>query len=375
MMMKVLIFRICCLAVTIGTMLVHIIQTNSSITTTLFIMSGILCFYFLLPLTKKPLYSYLAILLLITLYSFASIQLVYVLPLFAFIMVEATLQLKDRSFYLLFSLSIGAIATFTLLQYIAFYDMLLMMIIVLCCFMLNYYVKQVDHKEKVFEQLLSQYRQLKRMSVEQEQFVRAEERTKIARDIHDSVGHKLTSLLMQLEMMSIQNSTDSIQEAKQLARDSLEETRFAVRQLKSFETSGIQSVIQLIRKLEMESRIYIRFTLEKGVLSLPISNQQSVVLYRVLQECLTNAMKHSSSKEVEVILKVNSLQHIQFEVKNKFISNLPFIKGFGLINMEERLKEIGGELRMVRTNEHFIVSGSFPFNLSKEEVKLEEKGV
>lgn len=375
-MMKVLIFRICCLSVTIGTMLVHIIQkTNSSITTTLFIMSGILCFYFLLPLTKKPFYSYLAILLLITLYSFASIQLVYVLPLFAFIMVEATLQLKDRTFYLLFSLSIGVIATFTLLHYIPFYDMLLMISIILCCFMLNHYVKEVGRKEKVFEQLLTQYRQLKRMSVEQEQFVRAEERTKIARDIHDLVGHKLTSLLMQLEMMSIQNSTDSIQEAKQLARDSLEETRFAVRQLKSFETSGIQSVIQLIRKLEMESRIYIRFTLEKGVLSLPISNQQSVVLYRVLQECLTNAMKHSSSKEVEVILKVNSLQHIQFEVKNKFISSLPFMKGFGLINMEERLKEIGGELRMVRTDEHFIVSGSFPFNLSKEEVKLEEKGV
>ena len=40
------------------------------------------------------------------------------------------------------------------------------------------------------------------MSVEQEQFARSEERTKIARDMHDSVGHKLTALLMQLEMMS-----------------------------------------------------------------------------------------------------------------------------------------------------------------------------
>lgn len=370
--MKVLIFRIGCLAVIIGSMLIHTISTNSSVTYTFFIISGILCFYFLLPLTKQPLYNYLAILLFIALCPFVSIPLEYLLPLFAFILIEATLQLKDKTLYLFFSFCIVVIITLTLLNHLPIYDMLLMMMIGLCCIILNYFVVQVDYKEKVFEQLLSQYRQLKRMSVEQEQFVRAEERTKIARDIHDSVGHKLTSLLMQLEMMSIQNSTDSIQEAKQLARDSLEETRFAVRQLKSFETSGIQSVIQLIRKLEMESRIYIRFTLEKGVLSLPISNQQSVVLYRVLQECLTNAMKHSRSKEVEVILKVNSLQHIQFEVKNKFISELPFIKGFGLINMEERLKEIGGELRMVRTNEQFIVSGSFPLKLSNHEEKLEE---
>lgn len=139
-----------------------------------------------------------------------------------------------------------------------------MISIIVCCVFLHRYLSEVELKNTLYEQLLSQFRKIKRDSVEQEELVRAEERTKIARDMHDSVGHKLTSLLMQLEMLSIQNNSESLSELKQLARESLEETRFAVRQLKSTETTGIQSVIQLIRKLEMESHLHIRFTIEKG---------------------------------------------------------------------------------------------------------------
>lgn len=52
--------------------------------------------------------------------------------------------------------------------------------------------------------LLSEYRNLKRRIVSEEEVARQEERTQIARDIHDSVGHKLTALLMQLEVFRMQ---------------------------------------------------------------------------------------------------------------------------------------------------------------------------
>ena len=252
---------------------------------------------------------------------------------------------------------------------ITLHSFILLMATLVCCVIIQRYFTQVELKNTLYEQLLSQFRQIKRDSVEQEELVRAEERTKIARDMHDSVGHKLTSLLMSLEMMSIQHNTESLTELKQLARESLEETRFAVRQLKSTETTGIQSVIQLIRKLEMESHLHIRFTIEKGVLSIPISNKQSIVLYRVLQECLTNAMKHSQSKEVDVILTVDSLQQLLFEVKNKVVSNLPLVKGFGLTNMEGRLREINGQLRVLRDDKNFIVRGTFPLQTIGEVLK------
>lgn len=344
----------------IGTLLIHTFQTKESFTITLFSITGIFCLYFLMPIVHNPLINFFLIHLLILLSSATSNNFLYWLPLVGFITVEGSFLLKGKRYYIFYTVSIIVGIIYFILNDLPISIFLLMATIFTLCFILYQYLENAQSKGLLYDQLLMEYRLLKRMSVEQEQLVRAEERTKIARDMHDSVGHKLTSLLMQLEVISIQNKTEGIQVAKQLARESLEETRYAVRQLKSPETTGIQSVIQLIRKLEMESRLHIRFTLEKGVLSLPLSNKQSVVLYRVLQESLTNAMKYSHSKDVEVILGVNSLQNVQFEVKNKLITDKPIIQGFGLSNMEERLKEIGGRLTILRTEQHFILKGTFP---------------
>ena len=55
-----------------------------------------------------------------------------------------------------------------------------------------------------YETLLSEYRNMKRRLITDEQHARQEERAQVGRDIHDSVGHKLTALLMQLEMHRMQ---------------------------------------------------------------------------------------------------------------------------------------------------------------------------
>ncbi|SOC21095.1 signal transduction histidine kinase [Ureibacillus xyleni] len=358
--MKSFLFRICCLMVSSGLIIIHTVTQKGNITLAIFIITGVLLLYFVMPLVKIALLNYLLILLLIALTIFISSDLTFILPLLAFILIESAFRLKERKYPLFIAIASTLCFSFFVFNMIALYSFLLMIAITVCCFFLHQYLSQVEMKTTLYEQLLSQFRKIKRDSVEQEELVRSEERTKIARDMHDSVGHKLTSLLMQLEMLSIENQTHNLIELKQLARESLEETRFAVRQLKSTETTGLQSVILLIRKLEMESHLHIRFTIEKGVLSIPISNEQSVVLYRVLQECLTNAMKHSQSKEVEVTLTVDSLHHILFEVKNKLVSDLPLVKGFGLTNMEGRLQEIHGQLRVLRDGKNFIVRGSFP---------------
>ncbi|WP_137729067.1 sensor histidine kinase [Lysinibacillus sp. SGAir0095] len=360
--MKLFICRLICSVLIYGTLFIHTIHEGVAITSTLFLVTGILFFYFLMPIIHKPLINYIMILFLIILSNFTTSSHLYWLPLIGFFVVEATFQLKGKQYYFFYAFSIAACIFFGIFHNIQIYVLLLMATIFVVSYLLFLYVENSLSKGAIYEQLIMEYRLLKRKSVEQELLVRAEERTKIARDFHDSVGHKMTSLLMQLEIISIQNKTDSLEVAKDLARESLEETRYAVRQLKSAETTGIQSVIQLIRKLEMESRLHIHFTLKNGVLSLPISNTESIVLYRVLQESLTNAMKHSHSKEVEVILGINSLHNLHFEVTNKLLSDRPVVQGFGLTNMEERLKEIGGELKVLRTEQQFILTGSIPIN-------------
>ncbi len=308
--------------------------SNDPMVSLVIILTIILLSYFLVPIVKRPILNYLIIVSVLPVSAFLNLNIEYLLIILSFFIIEGTLNLKarDYSIFIIYLLVVCIILSIVIL--LSLNSLLMVILLSICSIYLNYSVTLRKEKNELYEQLLLQYRKLKRLSVEQEELVRLEERTKIARDMHDSVGHKLTALLMQLEVMDLQNDKSNLHHLKQLARESLEETRYAVRQLKLNETSGIQSVIQLIRKLEMESHLMIKFTLEKGILSIPLSNDQSIVLYRVLQESLTNAMKHSDSKEVEVTLAMNSLQHVQFSVKNKALFSYPIVQGFGVIEHE-----------------------------------------
>ncbi len=220
----------------------------------------------------------------------------------------------------------------------------------------------VARKEQkaIYEELLGEYRQLKRMHLVAENNARLEERTKIARDIHDSVGHRLTALIMKLEMLAIQNADTQYDELKQMAKESLEETRLAVKALQTEESEGIATVVHLIRKLEAESHILVQFTVKQGILSMPISNEKSVILYRVIQEGLTNAMRHAESREVHISLGKSAIGAISFEIVNQVFTAKAFEFGFGLTNMKERVEQIGGNLEVYQTDKQFVVSGTIP---------------
>ncbi|GLC90539.1 sensor histidine kinase [Lysinibacillus piscis] len=353
--------RISCLLLLIFIFLFHTYQVNDALPIALFICATVLCLYFILPLLKGLRFlSYSCIVLLLFSSALLSLDILYVLPLIAFFIVESAFSLETKPYIFLLGLINVNSSLFIFLQWLPLYIALLLVVISSCALLLRHYIQLTTEKGELYTALLGQYRALKRLSVEQEQLVRAEERTNIARDMHDAIGHNLTALLMQVEMLSIQNTDQALEDIKQLARQSLDDTRYAVRQLKANDTYGIQSVLHLIRRLEMESRLHMRFTIEKGVLSVPISNRQSVVLYRVLQECLTNAMKYSDSKEVEILLGRDSLQQVCFSVKNKSLEQSAIVYGFGLKNMEERLHEIGGTFHVYQTEQYFIVEGTFP---------------
>lgn len=211
------------------------------------------------------------------------------------------------------------------------------------------------------KQQLTAYRQLKRKHVSQDKVAKAEERTRIAREIHDTVGHQLTALIMKLEMLYIKNKNDEYAELKQIANDSLTETRRAVEALQDAEIGGLSAVVQLIRKLEAENELHTTFTLKEGVLSIPLTNEQGIVLYRVIQEALTNVMRHSISKQVSIAIGKSPVQSLTFNITNPSASDHKFTHGFGLKNMQARVEEIGGKINIYELDGQFIVSGSIPY--------------
>jgi signal transduction histidine kinase len=223
-----------------------------------------------------------------------------------------------------------------------------------------------------YEALLEEYRKLKRQAKSNEEAARMEERTAIARQIHDSVGHKLTSLLMQLEMFRMNAEGEMRSQAeqmKQLAKASLEETRNAVKSLKEQEPGGIPAVIRLIRNLEAESYLQVQFNILPGALSVRLNNEQSIAVYRGIQEALTNAMRHGSSRRVKIQLESPGGRIFRFEVVNetdKGSETSQVREGFGLSAMRERTEKAGGKLELIHEGGRFIVRGTFPLEDEKE---------
>lgn len=212
--------------------------------------------------------------------------------------------------------------------------------------------------------LKDEFHSIKRQLIYNEESVRQEERNQIAREIHDAVGHRLTALLMQLEVERIKAPNPEVEskfaELKQLAQASLYDTREAVRALQSEETSGIQAIIQLIRKLEAESQLRLTITMQAGVLGVYLSNQQSVVIYRTIQEALTNMMRHSSSRQASIEFQIIANTQLRFTVSHPIKEKIQIKEGFGLKNIRARLIEIDGRLTLDQLNQSFNLSGQFP---------------
>jgi len=341
----------------------------------IFICAAVIALFYFLLISQYRFYLFAAthIILLVTHVFVSATNNPFPILLIIYFSILATKLLTNKEFKLLAISTMIALTASLIIDLNRWPALLFISFFYYIANLTNELLTDRNDQRKLYEELLGEYRTLKRLALASEEEARYQERTKIARDIHDSVGHKLTALLMQLEVLSIQNgesevNQDHLNELKKLAKESLEETRYAVRTLKSSEQEGISTILQLIKKLEAESHILVHFTTKQGILNVKLTNDQSVVLYRVIQEGLTNAMRHAHSKEVQVILGRTATLDIEFLIKNRVYNAKPFEEGFGLSNMRKRVEELGGTLSIYQTENEFVIRGMIPI---QNEVVLE----
>lgn len=330
---------------------------------TIFIFSAFLGIYFFLPVARRRISLYMAMILVLVVFPFidGGFSNIYVYWVFLYIHMESLFSLSRRSFQI-FTLihMIFAVGWLFFEPALSVEWVVFVLFYYYLSWRLNHELYEKEMKQDLYEKLLGEFRSLKRQTYEAQRAARLEERTNIAREIHDSVGHKLTALIMKLQMLALKEQSQDIEELKTLAAASLDETRQAVRALKTDEIEGLASVLQLIRKLESESHIILDLTIRKGVLTARLSNRQNIVLYRVIQEALTNAMRHSRSRDVKVVLGLNALGDLDFRIENKVSPDYSFEWGFGLTGMKDRLSQVNGHLEVYVKDEWFIVKGSIP---------------
>ncbi len=290
----------------------------------------------------------------------------YVVLIHMLIIAEAVFYLSMKKSFIVIGIQLGSILFITIkatppTSMLIWFGMVYVLVVIA---LIHYQTihKRARELEKKNNALLDEYRKMKRQLMVEEELARIDERNMIGREIHDSVGHKLTALLMQFEAFRLSardQDKENITNLKELIEQSLEETRKAVKSFKQEEIGGLQGIIRLIRKLEVESFMKIHFSVKHGAFAAPLTGEQSFAIYRAVQEALTNIMKHSATREAQVMFEAPGGSIFRFEVINRAIPNSLFQEGYGLKAMRERLEKVGGSLEVIQVEDHFSVKGTF----------------
>lgn len=179
--------------------------------------------------------------------------------------------------------------------------------------------------------------------------VQEEERKKISAMLHDHLGQLLTLTRLELGSVGVQDeaSKKSVDSALQRLDEALGSVRRLAVSLRPpiLDDLGVQAALETLTE-EFADGSGIETSFRRTGRAPELSNAEETCLYRVLQEALTNAVKHSAATVIEVTLRTDEAE-TRLEVRDNgkgFDTETPGQKGLGVIGMRERLLQCGGSL-------------------------------
>jgi len=178
-----------------------------------------------------------------------------------------------------------------------------------------------------------------------------EERARVARDLHDEVNQSLTAILLRLEAARVKAPVDlaaELADTKALANQAMEELLMLARQLRptALDDLGLKAALAgHVEELERQGGIEASFEAQGDFSDLPAEIQ--LVVYRVAQEALSNAARHSGAETVKVGL-THEGKRVELTVGDDG-SGFTFdqaARGLGITGMRERALLVGGEVEV-----------------------------
>jgi PAS domain S-box-containing protein len=219
-------------------------------------------------------------------------------------------------------------------------------------------IRNITVRKHVEEALRTSQEQLKNFAAHL-QDVREEERVLLAREIHDELGQILIALKIDLGMLKqtiVRKSLDADKESTlshfeqvfSLLDKTIKTTRKIMTGLRPevLEMIGFSEAVRL-HILEFEERHQLKCTFKNSTSNLQLNSQQSLALFRILQEALTNVAKHADATQVVVTLSLQDGKVImKIEDNGKGLDEDLKVKrdSYGLIGMHERVFLLNGEL-------------------------------
>ncbi|WP_334073237.1 MULTISPECIES: hybrid sensor histidine kinase/response regulator transcription factor [Paenibacillus] len=221
-----------------------------------------------------------------------------------------------------------------------------------------------------------QYTILEQYSSQIEKMTLLEERYRLARELHDTIGHSYTSLILGMESLRPQIQSPEGEEKLEallgLARNGLDDIRRQVHRMDPLEESVPmdQALMRMIEEFKTSTGIRVFFRTMGH--PYPVMKQAKLVLYRCLQESLTNASRHGRASRIEVTLQYD-MACLMLQIQDNGAGNSQLQYGFGLTAMKDRLTALQGNLYIHSSEEQgTLVTCTVPnrTNEGTEQIKV-----
>ena len=200
--------------------------------------------------------------------------------------------------------------------------------------------------------------------------VREDERVAISRELHDDLGQALTAVKIDLKIIS-QNISDKaiilkMNKVSALVSETIKTVQRLTSQLRPqiIEDLGLETAIEWYTN-EFEQRNGVEVLLDMDS-EIAISPDASLVIFRIMQESLTNVSRHAGATHVNICLHKTE-GTISFRISDNGIgiteNAIQSKKSFGIISMKERALLLGGTLDIYREKEHgTVIKLALPLN-------------
>lgn len=192
-----------------------------------------------------------------------------------------------------------------------------------------------------------------------------QERNRIARDMHDVVAHSLAVVIAQADgarYAGDKAATDAaLATISSTARDALGDVRLLLGQLRHSQESGPQPVLaDLDRLVEQLRHAGLVVAVEQRGTPIGLPAARELAVYRIVQEALTNALRHGDTDEEAIVLLEWNQGAVSLTISNAIGSAAHNKSGHGIEGMRERALLVGGTLEIRSENDHWIVAARIP---------------
>ena len=226
-------------------------------------------------------------------------------------------------------------------------------IVVFMISLLFYILSAITERHRIEEELrmASQAnRELNSYLALSEKIAEDRERKRIAREIHDTLGHALTGISAGIDAVKVLVDIDTNRAKEQLnnvsvvVRDGIRDVRGSLNKMRpgALENNTLkEALIKIIREYEAISNLEIHLRYEWDNIDLDIAKED--IVFRVIQESITNSVRHGHAKTIWIELLEEEVYVMTIQDDGVGFDELHY--GYGLKQMQERLMIIGGSVR------------------------------